>query len=182
MNSLQLVVTMMAMALLTACGEVSRAQVESITPGTTPYGAVPGNARVYMVSIPVGTELILALDKTLSSETSQPGDSFSATIMEPIVIENREAIPARSTIQGRVTQVSSAMQGGGMSRLVLSFSALRLPTGYTTSIVGSFLGKAVVISKEGGNAVVPSATPFLIKLEQSIRVPPRTPRLSSRSR
>jgi len=216
MKFLQMMVGGVAVVLLAACGTADQAQVESTQPGTTTYQQAPVKQQVHMVSIPAGTELMLALDTTLSSETSQAGDTFTATVVEPIVIENRTVIPAGSTIQGRVTEASSAKRGAGKGSLALSFGALRLTSGYTTNIVGSFqevsdskkkrnaaiiggsaaggallgrilgkdtqgavigaivgggVGTAVVMSKEGSQAVLPQDTPFGIRLERAIEVP-----------
>ena len=216
MKSLQLMVCTVALVLLTACGGTDQAQVESTQPGATQYQPASAKPQVHMVGIPAGTELMLALDTTLSSETNQAGDTFSATVVEPIVIENRVVIPEGSTIQGRVTEAKSAKRGAGKGTLALSFGALRLPGGYQTNIVGSFqevsaskkkrnaaiiggsaaggallgrilgkdtrgavigaivgggVGTAVVMSKEGEQAVLPENTPFGIRLEQGIQIP-----------
>jgi hypothetical protein len=152
MKSLQLMVCAVAVVLLAACGGTDQAQVESTQPGTTPYRPASEKPQVHMVGIPAGTELTLALDTTLSSETSQAGDAFSATVLEPIVMENREVIPAGSTIEGRVTDAAPAKRGAGEATLALSFGALRLASGYHTSIVGSF--QEISASKKGRNAAV----------------------------
>lgn len=150
MKSLQLVVFVVAMVLLAGCAGTDQAQVGSTRPGTTQNRAASGN--VHMVGIPAGTELTLALDTTLSSETSHAGDTFSATVVEPIVMDGREVIPAGSTIEGRVTDAAPAKRGAGEAKLALSFGALRLASGYHTSIVGSF--QEVSASKKGRNAAV----------------------------
>jgi len=214
MKSLQFMVVMVALGLLAGCGGADQAEVGSTDPGTTPVQSAAQKA--HMVSVPAGTELTLALDTTLSSETSQAGDSFTATVVEPIVEEGREVIPAGSTIEGRVTEATPAKRGAGEATLGLSFGALRLASGYRTDIVGSFqeiseskkgrnaaviggsaaggallgrilgkdtkstvigaivgggIGTAVLVGREREQAVLPSDTPFGIRLEQSIQVP-----------
>jgi hypothetical protein len=157
MKSLKLMFCGVAMVLLAACGGADQAQVESTQPGTTQSGTTryrpaPEKPQAYMVAIAAGTELTLALDTSLSSETSHVGDTFSATVVDPIVMENREVIPAGSRIEGRVTDASPAKRGAGEARLALSFGALRLASGYHTDIVGSF--QEVSASKKGRNAAV----------------------------
>jgi len=214
MKSLQLMMVVFATVLLAGCGGTDQAQVGSTEPGTTQSS--PASEKTHMVSVPAGTEMTLALDSTLSSETSHAGDTFSATVVEPIVIENREVIPAGSTIEGRVTEATAAKRGAGKGTIALSFSALRLASGFHTNIVGSFqeiseskkgrnaaviggsaaggallgrilgkdtrstvigaivgggIGTAVVMSKEGEQAIVPADTPFGLRLEQAIQVP-----------
>lgn len=152
MKSLQLMACVVAVVLLAACGGTDQAQVEPTQPGTTQYRPAPEKPQVHMVGIPAGTELTLALDTTLSSETSHAGDTFSATVVEPIVIDSREVIPAGSTIEGRVTDATPAKRGAGEAKLALSFGALRLASGYHTNIVGSF--QEVSASKKARNAAV----------------------------
>jgi hypothetical protein len=152
MKSLQLMVSLAAIVLLAACGGVDQAQVGSTEPGTTKYQPAPAKPQVHMVGIPAGTEMMLALDTTLSSETSHAGDTFSATVVEPIVVDGHEVIPAGSTIEGRVTDAVPAKRGAGKASLGMSFGALRLASGYHTNIVGSF--QEVSASKKGRNAAV----------------------------
>lgn len=150
MKSSYLMVVLVAMVLLAGCGGVDQAQVGSTQAGTTHSGQA--SEKTHMVGVPAGTELTLALDTTLSSETSQVGDAFSATVVEPIVIEGREVIPSGSTIEGRVTDAAPAKRGAGKATLAMSFGALRLPSGYRTDVVGSF--QEVSASKKGRNAAV----------------------------
>ncbi len=150
MKLLQLMVVVVAMVLLAGCAGADQAQIESTRPGATQ--SRPASENVHMVGIPAGTELTLALDTTLSSETSHAGDTFSATVVEPIVMDGREVIPAGSTIEGRITDAAPAKRGAGEAKLGLSFGALRLASGYHTDIVGSF--QEVSASKKGRNAAV----------------------------
>jgi len=216
MKSFQFLAFLVAMIPLAACGGAEQAQIESDQPGMAQSRPAPQNPSTHMLAVPAGTELTLALDTPLSSGTSFAGDTFSATVLEAIVMENRTVIPAGSTIEGRVTEATAAKKGAGNGSLTLSFGALRLPSGYHTNIVGSFqeisaskkgrdaaviggsaaggallgrilgkdtrgtvigaivgggIGTAVVMSKEGSQAIVPADTPFGIRLEQAIQVP-----------
>jgi len=152
MKSLQLMLCVFAVVLLAACAGTDQAQVDSTEPGTTGHQSAPGNPKTHMVGVQAGTELTLALDTTLSSETSQAGDTFSATVVEPIVMDGRDVIPAGSTIHGTVTDATPAKRGAGQAKLGLSIDALRLPSGYHTDIVGSF--QEISASKKGRNAAV----------------------------
>lgn len=136
-------------ASLTACGG-SAAEVTAETPLTAPAASQQG--QPHMVAVPAGTVLTLALDTALSSDTSQVGDAFTATVVESILSENRVVIPEGSRIEGKVTEAVAAKRGAGNGRLGLGFNALRLPSGYKTGIVGSF--QEVTESKKGRNAAI----------------------------
>lgn len=132
---------------LTACGG-SEAEVTQQAALTPP--AAPQQRQTHMVTVPAGTVLTLALDNGLSSDAALEGDAFTATVVEPILSENRVVIPAGSRIEGKVTEAVAAKRGAGNGRLSLGFNTLRLPSGYRTGIVGSF--QEVTESKKGRNA------------------------------
>lgn len=151
MKSYQMMSSLAALVLLTACGAADQAQVES-TPGTTHFQPTSGSTQTHMVSIPAGTELTLALDNALSSETSVAGDNFTATVVDSIVVDGRNVIPEGSRIEGKITDATPAKRGAGEATLAMSFNSLRLPDGYRTNIVGSF--QEVSDSKKKRNAAV----------------------------
>ena len=151
-----------ALALLAACSgtdlaQNGEAQNDSQNPAQPQQARYqqpqqPARPQVHMVSVPAGTELTLALDSTLSSETSQVGDSFTATVIEPIVLEDRTVIPEGSKIHGKVTEATPAKRGAGQAKLSLAFSSLRLTSGFDTAITGSF--QEITESKKSRNAKV----------------------------
>jgi hypothetical protein len=80
--------------------------------------------------LPEGTTIVVRLQSTLSSASSRPGDSFTATIDEPVEIEGRTALARGVTATGRVLEsrnsssnFSSGNSGGslepGYLRIVL---------------------------------------------------------------
>jgi hypothetical protein len=105
-----------------------------------------------MVSVPAGTVISLALDTGINSKTAQVGDTFTATVVEPIEIDGRDVIPAGSKIEGKVTEAVAAKRGAGKAKLAMSFDTLTLADGYRTNIVGSF--QEVTKSKKGKNAAI----------------------------
>jgi len=138
------------LASLTACGG-SEAVVREQAALEPPAPSQQGRPYMsHMVTVPAGTVLTLALDTGLSSATAQVGDTFTATVVEPILSENRIVIPEGSRIEGKVTEAVAAKRGAGNGRLALGFNNLRLPSGYRTGIVGSF--QEVTESKKGRNA------------------------------
>lgn len=114
--------------------------------------AAPARPRAQSVSVPSGTILTLALDQPLNSKTSQVGDSFSATVLDPVEVDNRVAIPAGSKVEGKVTEAVPAKRGAGNAKLAMSFDTLRLESGYRTAITGSF--QEVTESKKKRNAAI----------------------------
>ncbi|RMF75270.1 MAG: glycine zipper 2TM domain-containing protein [Acidobacteria bacterium] len=76
----------------------------------------------------------------LSSETSQPGDGFSARIVDDVVVDGRTVIPAGSVVEGFVKEVTSTSKKiGGTARLELDFDRLVLPDGETAAVRMAFV-------------------------------------------
>jgi len=94
----------------------------------------------------------MALDEAISSKTAVVGDIVSATVVQPVVVDGEELIPAGSKIEGTVTEVAAAKHGAGKAKLAIAFNVLKLPDGYTTNIVGTF--QEVTESKKKRNAAV----------------------------
>ncbi|MDT8067034.1 MAG: hypothetical protein ROO76_02595 [Terriglobia bacterium] len=84
-------------------------------------------------TIPLNTQFQVVLDETLSTKTSHSGDSFTATLDEPLQSSHRDVlIPSGSKILGTVQDAESgkvfaSMRGKG--RLVLRFDTVVLPDG-----------------------------------------------------
>ena len=119
-------------------------------PQPAPENAAP--REVAYVSVPSGSILNLKLDETLDSKTTMTGNTFTATVVEPIVVDNSHVIPAGSKVQGTVTEAQAAKRGAGNAKLALSFDVLSLPGGYKTNNVGSIQQSSE--SKKGRNAAI----------------------------
>ncbi len=76
-------------------------------------------------TVPAGTSLALTLNETLSTETNHQGDSFSATLAEPIMDANGMVlIPAGATVNGTVTGVQKSGHVGETAVLKLAFQSI----------------------------------------------------------
>ncbi|HET9482293.1 MAG TPA: hypothetical protein VFP98_11105 [Candidatus Polarisedimenticolia bacterium] len=117
-----------------------------------PAAPAPARPAVHMVEVPSGTTLMLAMDTGLNSKTALVGDVFTATLLEPIVVDGREVIPAGSKVEGEVTEAVPAKRGAGNAKLAMSFDHLTLTSGFKTDIVGTF--QEVTESKKKRNAAI----------------------------
>lgn len=91
------------------------------------------------VSLPAGTQLDVALTRTLASNTNSPGDAFRVRVDRDVMEDGLVAIPAGSEVLGEVTEVVPLKKIGGQARLGLRFTDLVLPSGRTVPIHASFL-------------------------------------------
>ncbi len=81
--------------------------------------------RTVTRSVPTGTTFAIRMNDQLSTETSQPGDAFTATLTDPIMDANGNVIvPAGATVRGRVTAVAASERVGQTAALKLAFEAV----------------------------------------------------------
>ena len=84
----------------------------AVRPASAP-GAAPGSGQAStpppqsppppaVVDLPAGTRLHVRLDQDLGSKISQPGDSFSATVADDVVVNGQTVIPKGARAQGTV--------------------------------------------------------------------------------
>jgi hypothetical protein len=75
------------------------------------------------VTLPAGTPLKVVFDAKVSSATAQPGDTWTGTIKEPVIIGTNAPIPAGSRVTGVVSGAAPA-QKGSRAFLVLAVKSI----------------------------------------------------------
>ena len=92
--------------------------------------------RPRFVAVPADTVVQLQLNQALSSRTAQKGDTFTASVRTPVVVDNTVVIPEGSRVHGRVTEVTRAerRQNGSVA---VAFYELELPSEQKIEIHGS---------------------------------------------
>ena len=110
--------------------------------------------KMTRVTVAPGTEIHLTLSTTVGSETSQAGDALNATTTTGVLVGDRVAIPAGSTIHGQVTEVSPATKGLKVSEkggaVALSFDKVTTPSGNTAGMSASLVKVASSTGKTAG--------------------------------
>ncbi len=92
-----------------------------------PAPPAPRNVETAVAS---GTTLSLTLNETLSTQTNREGDSFTATLAEPVRDTSGDVvIPAGALVRGRVTQVQKSGHVGETAVLSLAFEQISWPDG-----------------------------------------------------
>ncbi|HEX3126275.1 MAG TPA: TrbI/VirB10 family protein [Thermoanaerobaculia bacterium] len=95
-----------------------------------------------IATVPAGTQMRVEFLKSLSSQTSEPGDIFRARVASDITDDGgRVIIPAGSEVVGVVGEAVPLRKVGGQAKLTLRFTDLVLPSGNTVPIQASFVGE-----------------------------------------
>jgi hypothetical protein len=92
---------------------------------------------VNVVTIPAGTKIPLALAQAISTKNAREGDAVYATTAFPFVMDNRVIVPAGSYIQGTIAHVQRAEHGHGRAEILMHFTSIIYPSGYTVMLPGS---------------------------------------------
>ncbi|MFQ3581422.1 peptidoglycan-binding protein [Chloracidobacterium validum] len=100
-------------------------------------GGVVFAQRFRDVIVPTGTILRVQMDRTISSRTARVGDTFTATVFEPVIVDGRTVIPQGTQVQGRVTQVQPAERRGRSGSIAVDFDRIIFANGVSRDIRAS---------------------------------------------
>jgi len=123
----------------------------SASPALTPEAS---HAAAHAITIPAGTKVPIALRNAISTKSSHEGDPVYAQTTFPVVIYERIVIPAGTYMQGRISSIKPAGRIKGRAEVLMHFTTLIYPSGYTVVLPGSLedapaVDKARVNDKEG---------------------------------
>jgi len=73
------------------------------------------------VELPAGTVLHVRLDQALSTADNHSGDTFSASLSEPVMVASKEVLPKNTRFKGHITTADSSgrLQGRGVLGITL---------------------------------------------------------------
>lgn len=103
------------------------------TLATSPVPAPDPNT----ITIPAGTRIPLSLKQAISTKNAREGDAVYAETAFPFVVSDRVVVPAGSYVQGKIAHVERAGHGKGRAEILMHFTSIIYPTGYTVMLPGS---------------------------------------------
>jgi hypothetical protein len=123
----------------------------------------PGNpaavTRSASVTLPAGTPIIVRTAEQIDTDRNRAGESFEATLEEPLAYEGQILAPRGSRVKGRVAYAEESGRVKGQSQMILELTELVLE-GRTYPLqtsdhveVGSSRGKRTAGAAAGGAAV-----------------------------
>jgi hypothetical protein len=78
------------------------------------------------VTIPEGTSLRVVLDQSISSKDARSGDSFNATVVEPVVIQGKTVVPRDAHVKGHVVDAQASGRLQTPARLALALDSVEV--------------------------------------------------------
>jgi hypothetical protein len=91
-------------------------------------------ARAETFSVPAGTTLHCRLLQTLSTKLNFQGDSFVATVSEPLVIDGKHVVPVGSTVEGRIAWLARPGRIKGVGEMRLDAEKINFPDGRSLAV------------------------------------------------
>lgn len=140
--------------VMTVCLLVVLAANQGVPAGQVSSGAVVPAKSPNDLLIPAGTKVPLSLKHAISTKASREGDAVYAETTFPVVGSYRVLIPAGTYVQGRISQIERAGRIKGRAEVLIHFTTLIYPSGYTVMLPGSLenapgLDKSKVKDSEG---------------------------------
>ncbi len=94
--------------------------------------------------VATGTEIHATLDSRISTDTSKVGDTFTATVSEPVRASNGGiAIPAGAKVRGEVTEVEKGKTlgtvRGAKAKLNMHFTEVQFPNGNVAPLTATLV-------------------------------------------
>ena len=115
----QLAIVLVRIAGLSACGQN---QADPAGANAEPDKPASLFASAPKITIPEGAKLQVALIDGVSSEKSSPGDTFMASLIQPVVVNGATVLEKGTRVRGRVTDAkeSGRVKGRASIRLMLT--------------------------------------------------------------
>ncbi|MGC2696223.1 MAG: hypothetical protein WA738_10580 [Candidatus Angelobacter sp.] len=155
------VTALFALCLLLGCSSQPPAPATSTdNPNAANSGAAAGNAgsdkngsanrsgekkiaaERQPITIPQGTVITVRLGETLSSKSSSTGESFSATVAEPVVVDGKTVIEKGAAARGSVVDAKSMGHFKGGALLEVKLDSVTI-NGKETSVSTGMVARSV---------------------------------------
>jgi hypothetical protein len=113
-----------ATALQPATSQAGPAAAVAPEPAPKPVAVAPKPPEP--VVIPAGTTIAIRTGQALGSDKSQTGDTFTATVMDPIEINGKVVVPQGADATGKVVEAKKKGKIKGEARLQLTLTSLNV--------------------------------------------------------
>jgi type IV secretion system protein VirB10 len=116
-------------------GILAAAQANLANSATAGTSAPPNG--VQELTIPAGTKVPVALKHAISTKGTREGDAVYGETTFPVVANGRVLIPAGTYVQGRISRIKQAGRIKGRAEVLMHFTTLIYPGGYTVLLPGA---------------------------------------------
>ena len=151
----------------------SGASTAAAAPAPPPPTAAPAPPPPAVVVLPAGTHIRVRLDQDLGSKINNPGDSFSATVADEVVVNGTAVIPRGARADGTVVDAKPLGRfiggGAGLGALIGGLAG-----GGKGALLGAMAGGGAGTAGSAftGNKqiVLPAETMLTFRLDRPIHI------------
>src|SRR5271157_926801 len=120
-----------AFTLILCVSSVSCSKSPQASQDPNSTGDKPGVfSRIFNSTTPVtvqeGTDLTVVLDQTISTARNRSGESFRATVADPVVIDGKTVIPKDSLVMGHIVESVPSGRLKGVAKLGLTLESIEI--------------------------------------------------------
>ena len=127
-------ITRTFLTLAVTCSTIGLAAQDSSA--SSPTNASEERSARAKMTIPAGAEILVALKSAISTKSAKIGDPVYASTSFPYVQNEKVLIPAGTYVQGRITRITRPGRVKGRAELLIHFTTLIYPSGYTLLLPG----------------------------------------------
>lgn len=113
-------------------------RIPTQNPGLTPRADAPTPENA--LTLPAGTKVPLVLKHAISTKSARENDPVYAETNFPVVLDGKIAVPVGTYVQGVITRVQRAGRVKGRAEILVHFTSLIFPNGYTVMLPGAVEG------------------------------------------
>ena len=107
---------------------------EGVSADAMPGSSSAAAAQPRSATLAAGTVLKVRTTTTLSTDSHKAGDTFTATLMEPLVQGAWVIAPEGATVEGRIVNADKGGRVEGVARLTIALDRLHTADGRTVDI------------------------------------------------
>lgn len=117
-------------------------------PGALPAPVKPGPpVQPAPVTLPEGTVLKVRTTTTLSTKTNQPGETFTATLAEPVVEEGRVIAAKGAQVEGRIAESDKGGRIEGRAEIAVRLTRIHTAGGGSVEITTTTVAREAASTK-----------------------------------
>ncbi len=116
---------------------LTRAEHAEPPPVTSSQAPPPRKVPEGRTLLPQGTEILVRLSETLTTQRNEAGDRFRAEVVHAVEVENEVVVPAGSRLEGTISHLKRPGRIRGRAEMSLNFEQLTLPDGTVLPIAGT---------------------------------------------
>jgi hypothetical protein len=88
-----------------AANNAKKPQSPKVAPAAKPAAVAKAEAPTTMITLPKGTAISAAARQTLATDKNKVGDTFAASLTEPILVDGKTVLPKGAQVTCRIVKV-----------------------------------------------------------------------------